>query len=170
MKLSWMKIAASVVFFLFLVWAWPNLVHEPAHWLALQVQGSHGDIYPDWREPFMTDRSPHVTRTAPVAGVVGGIFFMLAPHLVSLAILSVAWLTRRRASLFTHLVLPFYLVMDILVNLMSYKNAVSDFHFLVLVPGWASLVVMAVVTLGGCALVARLWSAYSASASAGAVS
>ena len=113
-----------------LLWLWPNVVHEPLHVLALRLQGSDGYIVHDWSFP----PHPSTVRTAPVAGVLGGLFFLMLPSIVSMLLLIGVWLTRKSAALLSHVVLPVYLLFDLLVNIMKFGRPQSDFHFLVATP------------------------------------
>jgi 1,4-dihydroxy-2-naphthoate octaprenyltransferase len=70
------RMVLGAVALLFLVWAWPNLIHEPVHWLALEMQGSSGIISFDFGHVLA---HPSITRTAPVQGIVGGLFYSSRP-------------------------------------------------------------------------------------------
>ena len=148
------RVIFGAVILLFLVWAWPNLVHEPLHWFALEVQGSSGVISFDFGHVLA---HPSITRTAPVRGVVGGLFYVLAPSLFSIAVLIALWLTRRTPGFLSHIVLPVFLVMDLILNIWHYGSPESDFHFLVAVPHAVSVVSAAVVLVAGGFLIAGLW-------------
>ena len=118
-----------VLVLLALCWLWPNLVHEPLHIAALEAQGSSGAITFDWGFPA----HPFTQRTAPVAGIPGGLFFLLLPSIVSGLILVVLWKTRKVAIPEVHGSLGVYLAFDLAVNLLRH-GPISDFRFLGVLP------------------------------------
>lgn len=143
------KLWVTIAFFAALFWIWPNFIHEPSHLLALKLQGSDGYINFDYGFPS----TPSVTRTAPVNGLIGGLFFILAPSILSVVLVALLWLTRRRAALLTHVALPTYLVADLFINVSRHTHATSDFHFLtVLHPAIGLAISAAVVVLGSIAI------------------
>jgi len=122
-------IAGIVLIALF--YFWPNIIHEPLHLLALEAQGSSGTVTFDWSFP----PHPSTSRSAPVAGIAGGLLFALLPSIISVALLFVCWFTRRRAGLITHIMLPIYLAADLVINIGKYASApYSDFKLLTAVP------------------------------------
>ena len=127
-----LRLAAAFVAFALLLWLWPNLVHEPTHLLALRLQGAQGSINFDFNFP----PRPSITLVGQhPLGLAGGLFFLLAPSLLSLAILGLCWFSRGRAALLTHVVLPIYLTFDLLINVGKSWLPTSDFRFLQAIPG-----------------------------------
>jgi len=142
MKMNeWTYIGIGVTVFGLLLWLWPNIVHEPVHLMALKIQGSDGHMNLDWSFP----PRPTTTRTEPVKGIAGGLFFSLAPSLLSMAILTTLFMRRRTAAFLTHVVLGSYLCFDLFANIIGYKIPTSDFHFLILTPSLA--IISAIATL-----------------------
>ena len=136
--MNW-KIIFSLVFFLSLFYIWPNYVHEPLHLLALTVQGSAG---------FITHGNhPSTTRTAPIAGVAGGLLFALLPSLVSILLLFIIWFTRKHAGILFHIILPTYLVFDLVINIAKYNTQYSDFAFMVAIPAGTMAAIAVCVVL-----------------------
>ena len=135
------KIIIGLVFFCALFYAWPNYVHEPLHLLALQLQGSTGYI--------THGNHPSTTRTAPVEGVAGGLLFALLPSLISVILLFAIWFTRKYAGILFHIMLPSYLVFDLIINIDKFTTQYSDFGFLVAVPAgtWIAIAVSIVLML-----------------------
>lgn len=149
--MNFTKLLFAVVALLALVWLWPNLVHEPAHYLALQVQGVPAKMNFDFGFPS----HPSITRMGSIS-VIGGLFFLLAPSLLSIALLAVIWLTRRSsAAILTHLVLPAYLTFDLVLNIIKFQNLISDFHFLVALPSYVWMVSALLVAAVGCVIIAK---------------
>lgn len=120
----------AVVGLLALFVLWPNLVHEPLHWVALQLQGSAGHIHFDWRLPA----TPFIERTAPLAGLGGGLLYLLLPAMVQAGIVAWLWRTRAHATLALHGVLGVYLSYDLLRNLLGFMSPTSDFRMLQVLP------------------------------------
>lgn len=87
----WSYIALGMMVFAGLLLLWPNLVHEPLHWAAAEVQGADATVNFDWTFP----PTPTTTREGDVRGVEGGIFFVLTPSLFSLLILAALLWTRK---------------------------------------------------------------------------
>ena len=57
--------------------------------------------------------------------------------------------TLRRAALLTHIILPIYLATDLVINIAKFSSPISDFRFLIAVPGGgiiATLVCLFIVT------------------------
>jgi len=125
-KTTWIFIAA--VFFAML-YVWPNLIHEPAHYVALKLQGSDGVIHFDWTH---YPAQPSTTRTEPVAGIAGGLFFVLAPSLLSLAILTVVMMRKKIGKVSVAIAL--YVAVDLILNIYTSNGAISDFKFLTVLP------------------------------------
>lgn len=133
-----------------LLWIWPNLVHEPFHALALELQGIDYQIAFDWSS---WPAQPTITRLGAVGGVFGGLFFLLLPSLMSVVLLFVLlWLAKiNKVSLMTHVALPAYLAFDLIVNVMKWHVPTSDFGFFVAVP-YAQVVAIGIaVCVGGLA-------------------
>lgn len=124
-----------------LIWVWPNLVHEPAHLAALKMQGAEGVINFDWSFPS----APSTTRTTPVSGIVGGLFFVLLPSIVSVIILTMLFLTRKEAMYLTHVIVPAYLAFDLIINMTRFEHMTSDFHFFTVLPSFIPVVLAGVV-------------------------
>jgi hypothetical protein len=140
------KLLLSFVFLLMLVWLWPNIVHEPLHLFALNAQGLNGKITMDFSFP---PRPFTELVGAGPSGVAGGLFFLLLPSLFSLAILGLCWLTRKQASLFTHVILPVYLTFDLLINIGKNSLPTSDFRFLQALPLSVTLLLLGTIFLYG---------------------
>jgi hypothetical protein len=149
------KIIAVVLTLFGLLWLWPNLIHEPLHYVALQLQGADGHINFDWSFP----PHPSITKVGQVAGIGGGLLYLLLPSVVSVLLLLVLWVSRSKAGLLTHVVLPAYLTFDLIINILKYEMVQSDFHFLTVLPIWVRLVLMGVCALLGAAV---LYSGISA--------
>lgn len=145
------KLLAVFVAVALLLWLWPNLVHEPLHALALQLQGTEYQIAFHWGWPA----HPTITRLGEVEGVAGGMLFLLLPSLASVVLLLVLFWSARvqRVTLLTHVSMPAYLAFDLIVNMLKWRGNISDFHFL------AALPVPDFLALGASALVA--WLAFS---------
>jgi len=126
-----------------LIWLWPNLVHEPLHLAALKMQGADGTISFDWHFPS----APSTTRTTPVRGIVGGLFYVLLPSIVNVIILIGLWLTRKDAMMLTHISLAAYLGFDLIINMLRYSHVTSDFHFFVVFPAALPIFLSGVVGL-----------------------
>jgi hypothetical protein len=146
--MRWDRIAISGVLFIALLFLWPNLVHEPLHWLALKVQGSAGTISFDWSLPA----HPAITRSLPVDGVAGGLIFLLLPSLVSIALIIAAMIGHPFLE-GAGVVIPVYLCLDLLINIMGYKGTISDFHFMVVVPGAKAIALVSAVIIMLCAAI-----------------
>jgi len=146
MKLVRVKLLlVGVLSFVFLLWLWPNLVHEPLHFVALRVQGVDAQIVFDWSH---WPAHPSTVKLGQVAGIPGGLLYLLLPSLFSLGLLCGLWVSRVRASFLTHIVVPVYLVVDLVVNVMGYRSPTDDFHFLVVFPSAVPLLLSAVLLLG----------------------
>jgi hypothetical protein len=143
------RIIIATLCFLALFWLWPNLVHEPLHLLALKLQGSNGQINWDWSYPA----TPSITRTEPVVGVLGGLFFLLLPSIISVGLIVWAVATRHSAAILTHLVLPTYLMVDLFINVSRHNHSTSDYFFLTaLHPFIVNALIMFIVIFGLAAL------------------
>lgn len=118
-----------------LLWLWPNLVHEPLHLLALEVQGASGVITFDWSWP----PAPYIDKVGDVAGVAGGLLYVLLPSVVSVVLLALLYVTRHKATVVTHLAPAVYLAFDLIMNIMKYRSPTSDFYFLTTIPHTAVL-------------------------------
>ncbi|MBR9700382.1 hypothetical protein GOV11_00785 [Candidatus Woesearchaeota archaeon] len=123
-----------------LLWLYPNLIHEPLHLLALKLQGLQGTINFDWSFPA----HPSTVAVVKPSGVAGALFYQLLPSIVSVVLLVISAITRARATVWTHFVLPAYLGFDLLINVMSYSLPTSDFRVLQIFP-LAELAVAAAV-------------------------
>ena len=139
----WKTITLMILMLTALQWAWPNFVHEPLHLVALYAQGSAGTITFDFTFPA----HPSITRSEDLAGLPGALLFYLLPSLVSLMILTILWLTRKSGNLWTHFILPAYIGFDIVVNILTYKNPVSDFRILMFAPSWLPMVLIILITI-----------------------
>jgi len=129
------KMIFSIVFFLSLFYIWPNYVHEPLHLAALTVQGIAGHI--------THGLHPTTTREGSIT-LIGGLFFMLFPSIVSIILLILISKTKANAGVLFHMMLPLYLVFDLIVNIKSFATApYSDFRFLIAIP-FGSLAAIAV--------------------------
>lgn len=126
-----------------LIWLWPNIIHEPLHLVALKMQGADGVINFDWHFPS----APSTTRMTQVHGIAGGLLYMLLPSIVSVILLIGLWLTRKEAMLLTHVSLTAYLAFDMILNMMGYKNVISDFHFFTVLPAAIPIVLSGIVGL-----------------------
>ena len=150
------QIFAMICGVLALVWIWPNFVHEPLHLVALQTQGATGNIAFDWGFPPY----PSITR-GPIQSVAGGLWFLLLPSIMSVVLL--IWLALSKVNLWKAS-LGIYLAFDLLENGMGWERGISDFHWLVAVPGgkvWAfGLVVVAFAT--GSYILVRLLNLHKA--------
>lgn len=134
-----------------LFYVWPNVVHEPAHLLALRLQGSDGVIAFDWSG---WPAHPSITRTAPVAGIAGGLLYVLMPSIVSvLLLIGIAFMRSARL-----LPLAMFLVMDLVANVMKARNPISDFHFLTALPmpSITTVALAVCIAIPGCFVIARL--------------
>jgi hypothetical protein len=120
------------------------------HLAALWLQGSDGTIAFDWTH---VPAHPTMTRSAPVAGIAGGLLFFLLPSLFSVIVLAVLWLTRHRHNILLHGVLLVYLVFDLVINIVGYESGISDFRFLQVVS--LSFIIMASVVT-----VLMAWAGY----------
>jgi hypothetical protein len=142
-------IITGVLCFFLMLWFWPNFVHEPLHWVALKMQGSGGTINFDlWHFPA----TPSITRSAPVAGIAGGLLFLMLPSVVSVLLVTMMWLWHDKHitsihALLSHVVLPLYLVFDFGINVWKDELPQSDFHFLVALSGWWKFGLMCVVAV-----------------------
>lgn len=142
-KLLQPKFIIAFAVLLGLVWLWPNYVHEPMHLAALAVQGIDGQIHFDNSYP----PHPFTERTGQIQSVAGGLLFLLAPSLLSILLLSIIWLTRRSATIISHIILPAYLGMDLLVNVMGFRSPTDDFHFLIAFPTIVPNLIVGVVAI-----------------------
>lgn len=107
---------------------WSNFIHEPLHLVALKLQGSDGYI----ERSYGIGATPHTVRTEPVAGVAGGLFFLLLPSVVTA--LCLAWSATRKNQPWI-LGLAIWLGFDLSLNAMQFRSPGNDFHFLIAVPG-----------------------------------
>jgi hypothetical protein len=149
MKLK-LNIIIATVFFFSLFFIWPNFVHEPMHWLALKSIGLDGRINLSWKFPA----TPSTTRTTSgdLPNVVSGLWFLLAPSLLSVLILMICAVTIkfRAVGILTHIALPSYLTFDLVANILGYKSsAISDFAFLQSVPNIMVWILVIFISLGG---------------------
>ena len=133
-------VAGMLACLLCLLWLYPNLVHEPLHIVALEMQGLSGSINFDWSFPA----HPSTVAVVKPGSVAGGLLFQLLPSVVSVVLLLVIVLSRAYATVWTHFVLPAYLGFDLLVNVVSYSLPTSDFRFLQVVP-WAQVWIVGLV-------------------------
>lgn len=142
-----MKMIGKIMFGMFvlgmLIWLWPNLVHEPLHLVALKMQGADGTVNFDWHFPS----APSTTRLTPVAGIAGGLFFVLLPSIVSVFILVGLWLTRKEAMFLSHVILSTYLAFDLIINMSRYSHVTSDFHFFIVLPAALPIFLSGIVGL-----------------------
>lgn len=140
------KFAVTIGTIALLLWLWPNLVHEPLHALALQLQGADYHIDFDFGWP----PRPTITHLGGVGSAAGGLFFLLLPSLFSVALLFVLFLLARgqRVSVISHIALPAYLAFDITVNILKWRLPTSDFFFLIAVP-FPDILAIAVALLTG---------------------
>jgi len=137
--------AIGVVTLAALLYAWPNLVHEPLHWLGLKLFGGQGHIVFNWvtwpAQPY------HVHEFIP--SITAGLVYRILPSAVSVGILSLLWITRKQAALLTHIVLPLYLAFDLVTNIMGQSAVGNDFHFLtVMNPLFTYVPLVAILILG----------------------
>lgn len=141
MRGVWKSWLVGAVVFLSLLWFWPNLVHEPLHWLALRLQGVDGIITQEWSFP----PHPSITRVGQVAGLGGGLLYLLLPSVANLGVLGLLWLTRKRTTVVTHIAPAIYVTFDLCVNIAKFNLPLSDFHFLIALPAmvWMVLFVVA---------------------------
>jgi len=146
---DYIKMGVVIVALAALVWLWPNVIHEPMHYLALKVQGVDGHINVDWSFP----PHPSITKQGKVAGVFGGLLYLLAPSLLSVVILAMLWVTRKYASLLTHVVLPAYLTFDLTLNIVKYARPESDFHFLSALPVAVGIILCMLSAIIGMAVI-----------------
>jgi hypothetical protein len=109
---------------------WPNAIHEPLHLLALKMQGLSGTISYNWSFPA----HPYITKIGQVQSIAGGMLYLLMPSLVSCGLIGILWMTRKKAGLLTHIVLPIYLAFDLIVNIVKNSNPQSDYYFLSALP------------------------------------
>lgn len=114
-----------------LFYVWPNIVHEPLHLAALRLLNIKGSITFDWTH---FPAHPSIARYEPLQTVSGGLLFLLLPSIFSAGVLLFLWLTRQHAGILTHIILPSYLVTDLIVNMITFKNPISDFRFFTLFP------------------------------------
>jgi hypothetical protein len=133
--------------FVLLLWLWPNCVHEPLHWAALKLTGGESTVNFNWVWPA----HPSTTRLTAINSVWQGLFFMLLPSIVSVAILLA--LASTPPNVWTHFVLGTYLTFDLLVNISGFQGPISDFHFIAVLPKYGMpLTAMAVLLVGGVVL------------------
>jgi len=143
----------GVVFLTALLYLWPNLVHEPIHYMTLHAFGGEGFITFDWlhwpAEPFMTHSF--------IPGVVSGVLYRIMPSLLSVAILSILFLTRSKPALLTHIAFPLYLTFDLVVNIIGQTTKGNDFYFLtVLNPLFTLIPLCLILFLGGLTMYAGI--------------
>lgn len=140
-------IAAIVFVACFLLWS--NFIHEPLHLVALKLQGSDGYI----ERSYGIGATPHTVRTAPVAGVAGGLFFLLLPSIVTA--LCLVWAATRKNQLGI-LGLAVWLGFDLSLNAMQFRSPGNDFHFLIAVPGGRLIAILiAAAAITGVAVAIR---------------
>lgn len=133
------------VLLLSLFYVWPNLIHEPAHFAALKMQGSSGEVHFDWTH---FPAHPYIQRTSEVKGVAGGLLYLLAPSFIEIAVIGFLWKMRKRAT-FVSVAVSIYLAFDLIVNMLKYSTAISDFHFMVAVPaGGFWMLILSVCVVG----------------------
>jgi hypothetical protein len=134
-----------------LLWLWPNLVHEPLHALALELQGVDYQIAFDRGWPA----HPTITRLGEVGGVAGGLLFLLLPSVFSvLLLLCLIWWAK--PSLVTHVALPAYLSFDLIINVVKWRVPTSDFAFFAVLPApdlLAAGIAFVMVVLAGIVIV-----------------
>lgn len=138
------KIGMCVLFFVALLYLWPNLIHEPLHLLGLKMQGISGTINFDWRH---WPAHPSITRMGQVQSIGGGLLFLMLPSIISVAILALLWMTRNTPNMFTHFVLLVYLSFDLIINIVGYRNPISDFRFIIAVPGGLMIAGVSAITI-----------------------
>jgi hypothetical protein len=143
------SVVVAVLVFAGLFWLWPSAVHEQVHLAVLVAEGGRGSVVYDWRFP------PHpFIRYAGVAGTAENLM-LLAPSLLSVVLLGVVWLTRRWATIVTHVAFPTYLCIDLVVNVAKFSGASSDFRML---PGaTVARVIACCVLLVSAAIIAGAW-------------
>lgn len=135
-----------------LQWAWPNVVHEPLHMVALYAQGGEGYINFDWSFPA----HPSTTRTTDLSGPVGALLFYLLPSIVSAVLLIGLWFSRKWhevVTVWSHFVLPTYLGFDLIINIRGFQNPISDFRVLTLLPTWTMWALIVMVMCGTMAII-----------------
>jgi hypothetical protein len=125
-------VLVALVVVSFLLWFWPNAVHEPVHLLALRVQGLDGVISADWSH---WPAHPSVTPSSKASSVGGALLYYLLPSLVSCVVLCCLWFFVR-PHVVTHVGLATYLLFDLVLNVVRHSHATSDFHWLSAVPLW----------------------------------
>jgi len=145
------KYVAMLCFFAALLVLWPNVIHEPLHWLALKMQNLSGTIHFDWSVPA----HPYIQKEGQVASIGGGLLYLLLPSLADVLVLVVVWRTRKWAGLLTHIVLPVYLMLVLIINVVKFKSLTSDFHFLVALPSAVWLTLVCSIMLFGSYVVMR---------------
>ncbi len=128
----------GLIFGLLLV-LWPNLIHEPLHFIALQLQGGTGYVVLDFIPPIAP------TTTTAVANVTQ--FFLLFPSMISVALLISLLLYKRKGD-FTGIILPTYLTFDLVLNITNYAHEFNDFRYLVSSTQEATLLCFATILLG----------------------
>lgn len=133
-----------------LIMLWPNLVHEPLHLLGLHLFGNTGTITFDFALPA----HPYITPHNPITSITAALTYVLLPSIASLCILGTLWLTRKSAGLITHVVLPTYLIFDLITNLLGYTHTTNDFHFLTYFPH-SALILSVIVLIGGATLILK---------------
>lgn len=146
--MRYMMMIGMVAVFMALLVLWPNLVHEPLHVLALQVQGIGGHVNADWHLPA----HPSTTREGQITSIWGGLLFLLLPSIISVGIIVVLLVTG--PNVWTHGVLGTYLVFDLVVNVLGYRSPVSDFRFLQVV-SMSPMVILVPVIIAGVVLVGK---------------
>jgi hypothetical protein len=124
------KALVAGAFMLFLFWFWPNFIHEPLHYAAIKVMGGQAHINFNL---LGLPAHPSTTHTTPIDSIVGGLFFLLAPSIFSVLLLSLLLVIPHK-SILLNVSLPIYLTIDLFINILGYGLPTSDFRFLVLMP------------------------------------
>lgn len=112
-----------------LLWLWPNLVHEPSHYLIAKLNGVEATINYDWSWPA----TPTITRHGTMSFHMS-LLFLIFPSIVNLIGITILFMTRQYARFSTHVVLATYLFFDVILNVLGYRSPTNDFHFLTLMP------------------------------------
>jgi hypothetical protein len=151
--MKWKHWLIFILVFTLALWLWPNLVHEQLHRVALKLQGIDGKIHYDFSIPA----HPSITKQGEIRGIVGGLLFVLLPSLVSVL-----------ALIGLHLLLPrvdwgdweigahgliLYIVFDLIENILRFQGSISDFKFLIAIPGGKLIVLISTIALSFWALI-----------------
>jgi hypothetical protein len=137
---NWKLIVLMIIFFGAIQWLWPNIIHEPLHYAAMRIQGVPGYMTLDWGFP----PHPSTTHTAGFTSAFGAMIFLLLPSIISVVILGILWRKRKYANVWTHFVLASYLGFDLIINVLTYQSANSDFRMLQFIGGEPIALLLAV--------------------------